>query len=196
MNSRADTDRKQLRRELLARRSALSHGCRARAAQQVACLIGTSIWLQSRVAIGLYVSVETELDTLALRKLAMARNCRVFLPRIVSYGARRMLMCADAGGPLKPNRYGIAEPSAALCITAADLSVLFLPVVGFDAQGNRLGMGAGYYDRFLAGTRPLLVGLAYACSRITDLPALPHDVPLDAIVTETGIEYFHQGARR
>jgi 5-formyltetrahydrofolate cyclo-ligase len=195
MNSRAQIDRQQLRRELLARRSVLSPGFRIRAAHQVARLIGTSRWLQASTTIGLYVSMDTELDTLAVRKLAAVRNCRIFLPRISSYSARRMRMCADLGGILLPNRYGIAEPPATLSVATASLKVIFLPVVGFDAQGNRLGMGAGYYDRYLAGARPLTVGLAYECSRVSHLPALPHDIPLDAIVTEAGIEYFAQGYR-
>jgi 5-formyltetrahydrofolate cyclo-ligase len=195
MNNHAQSDRQQLRRDLLAQRSALSPGFRTRAAQQVSRLIGTSVWLQANTAVGLYVSIDTELDTLAVRKLAAGRNCRIYLPRISSYSAHRMRMCADLGGVLLPNRYGIAEPPATLSIAAASLNVIFVPVVGFDAQGNRLGMGAGYYDRYLAGARPLTVGLAYECARVSRLPTLPHDVPLDAIVTEAGIEYLGLGDR-
>ncbi len=196
MNSHVQADRQQLRRKLLGRRNALSHGYRVRAALQVAHFIGMSAWLRPRTAVGLYVSTDTELDTLAVRKLAAAHNCRVFLPRITSYSERRMRMCADLGGILLPNRYGIAEPPATLGVAADNLHILFLPVVGFDLRGNRLGMGAGYYDRYLAGTQPLMVGLAYECSRVSHLPALPHDVPLDAVVTEAGIEYFAQGNKR
>ena len=76
--------------------------------------------------------------------------------------------------------------------------MLFLPVLGFDAAGTRLGSGAGYYDRLLAwrlrtdrhGGRPLLVGIAYDCSQLAHIPTAPHDVPLDAIVSESGIRYF------
>jgi 5-formyltetrahydrofolate cyclo-ligase len=75
------------------------------------------------------------------------------------------------------------------------IDVVVLPVVGFDRRGNRLGMGAGYYDRALrrrqdaarAWRRPLLVGVAFACQELPAIPASPWDVPLDLIVTERGI---------
>ncbi len=70
-----------------------------------------------------------------------------------------------------------------------------MPLVGFDEAGNRLGNGAGYYDRFLAGrhgTRgaPVLVGIAFECQRCPRLAGRAHDVPLDAVVTERGIQIF------
>ncbi len=68
--------------------------------------------------------------------------------------------------------------------------LVLVPLVAFDRNGNRMGMGAGYYDRALqalahqTGTRPLLVGLAHAFQETTSLQAKPWDVPLDAILTD------------
>ena len=77
------------------------------------------------------------------------------------------------------------------------LEVVFMPLVGFDGEGNRLGMGKGFYDRAMSfrlrhprSRRPLLVGLAFACQQVDSLPARPHDVPLDMLISERGILRF------
>jgi 5-formyltetrahydrofolate cyclo-ligase len=72
---------------------------------------------------------------------------------------------------------------------------LLVPLLAFDGQGNRLGYGAGYYDRTLAllpGARR--IGCAYACQRLDEVPAGPEDVPLHAVATEDGITRFGAGA--
>jgi 5-formyltetrahydrofolate cyclo-ligase len=78
--------------------------------------------------------------------------------------------------------------------------VLFMPLVAFDDSGSRLGMGAGYYDRYLGrlpgGLTPLLVGLAHEAQRSnTPLPGNPWDVPLDGVVTENGWQPFSPRAK-
>jgi len=95
------------------------------------------------------------------------------------------------------NRYGILEPTDLTQISARDLQLILLPLVGFDAHGHRLGSGAGYYDRALSFRRlrrhwpgPKLVGLAYECQRVEVLAVRTTDIPLDAIITERGIEFF------
>ena len=78
--------------------------------------------------------------------------------------------------------------------TALEFDVVFVPLVGFDLRGNRIGMGRGYYDRYFARRlrhrlyrRPLLVGLAYDVQQVSSLPCAAHDVPLDGIVTQSSI---------
>ena len=98
---------------------------------------------------------------------------------------------------MRLNRYQLAEPSGGARITPQALAVVLMPLVGFDDIGNRLGNGAGYYDRFLAcrhGTdgAPVLVGIAFECQRCARLEAAAHDVPLDAVITERGIRYFNR----
>jgi 5-formyltetrahydrofolate cyclo-ligase len=81
------------------------------------------------------------------------------------------------------------------------LSVVFVPLLGFDLRGTRLGAGAGYYDRLFAyrrhrhsWQRPLLIGLAYSCQRVERIEPAGHDVPLDAVVTEEGVLRFTRPA--
>ena len=93
------------------------------------------------------------------------------------------------------NRFNIEEPTldstAIIELTAHDC--LLMPLVGFDAKGNRLGMGGGFYDRTLAPLqrlcdgppRPLLIGVAHDCQQVPVLPIEPWDIPLDVIITPT-----------
>jgi 5-formyltetrahydrofolate cyclo-ligase len=180
-----------LRRELRARRAACNAAQRARISRHILLQVARQPWLHAGRTIALFVGTAGEIDTAPLRALAHARGCRVYLPRIADYRARRMQMRPDDGSPLQLNRYGIAEPRAAGPLPAGSFDVVFIPMLGFDARLHRLGYGVGYYDRWLAACRhgrTLKVGLAPDFSRIDTLPALPTDVPLDLIVTETGIQ--------
>jgi 5-formyltetrahydrofolate cyclo-ligase len=184
-----------LRRQLLARRATLSRTTRAAAERRITALIARRPWLRPGARVGLYVSRGSEVSTAPVRALAARRGARAFLPRILNYRAARMEFVADRGTRLRTNRFRIGEPAAGLRIAPRSLSVVLLPVVGFDAQGHRLGSGAGYYDRLLAFRRrtrgtPLLVGIAFECQRCPAIDPAPHDVPLDAVVTESGIQYF------
>jgi 5-formyltetrahydrofolate cyclo-ligase len=191
--------RRQLRRELRARRAAITAGQRQRAATRVAATLAAGSWLRHGRRIALYISTGSELDTAALLALARQRGCVLYVPRISSYRDCRLQMVRLRDGALHPNRFGIGEPRAGMPIAARLLDLILLPLLGVDGAGNRIGSGAGYYDRLLAWraggadrTGPLLVGLAYECQRVDRLPAMAHDVPVDAIVTETGWHYFHR----
>jgi 5-formyltetrahydrofolate cyclo-ligase len=157
--------------------------------------IAATRWLRGARAIGLYVGIDPEPATAPLYALALRLRCRIFLPRIIDYRHRRMVFARAGSGPWQRNRYGIPEPAAdSQRIAARALSVIFLPVLGFDRDGTRLGSGAGYYDRLFAFRRlrqhwhrPLLVGLAFSCLELPRIEPALHDVALDAIVTEQGV---------
>jgi 5-formyltetrahydrofolate cyclo-ligase len=107
--------------------------------------------------------------------------------------------------PMRRNRFGIPEPARRgrqLC-PARTLNLVLLPLVGFDAGCNRIGMGKGYYDRSFAflrarqhWQRPLLIGLAHECQRIETIAPRPWDVPLDAVVTERRIYWRARSRQR
>ena len=116
------------------------------------------------------------------------RSC--FLPVLVKATLTLKFRQFDPAHPLVTNFFGLLEPDAAAReITPNELDTVFLPLVGFDTEGNRLGMGGGYYDRTFAflkesgATRPILVGLAHECQRVEKLEAAAWDVPLGGIVT-------------
>lgn len=95
------------------------------------------------------------------------------------------------GQPLTANRYGIPEPDVAIGDTLAptQMALVVAPLVGFDAQGRRLGMGGGWYDRSFAFRQlrpapPWLVGVGFSVQQVDALPVQPWDVEVDAICTE------------
>ncbi len=171
----------------------MSADARKLAARRVAQLISSHFRIHPHQRIALYAPLPEELDIAPLARLARRRGALIYLPRIVDRRHRRMRFAA-ARGPMRANRLGILEPAAGELISARRLDLVFVPLVGFDAAGMRLGMGAGYYDRafgFLrrrgAWRRPKLIGVAFAVQRVPAIAGAPHDVRLDAIVTEEGV---------
>jgi 5-formyltetrahydrofolate cyclo-ligase len=191
--------RRSLRASLRARRRVISGAERARAARQLARHVDRTLKLRSGQRIGIYAATAEELDTSPLIALALRRGCRVYLPRIDRRSrVRTMRFVQLAPGPLQRplriNRLGIGEPEGPELASARLLDVVFLPLVGFDRHGTRLGAGGGYYDRAFAFRRlravwhtPLLVGVAYALQQVDHIAPAAHDVPLDLVITESGV---------
>jgi 5-formyltetrahydrofolate cyclo-ligase len=193
--------RAALRRTLRSRRRAIPGALRAAAARQVARLIAKSGWLKAGRHIGLYLSMPEELDTAPLLALAQRRGCTISLPRVVARRQGRMRFY-DLTAGVRRGAFGILEPGGARYRPARSLDLVFVPLVGFDPQGNRMGMGRGFYDICFAHRRllhhvrrPLLVGLAYDAQCVPALPLSTHDVPMDAIVTESSLRRIRQTSR-
>jgi 5-formyltetrahydrofolate cyclo-ligase len=186
--------RRQLRAQLNARRRALSVRERAALSLSVARNAARAVPLRFGQRVALYAALPWELDAAPLTALAAARGCRLYLPRIERRSAGRGMRFIDMQGRSRRNRLGIEEPEGDAFLGARWLDVVFLPLIGFDRHGLRLGTGGGYYDRALAfrhGRRlwhgPLLVGLAYAFQELPAIERAPHDVPMDLVVTEKEI---------
>jgi len=164
-----------------------------RAAIAVARHIGATSWLAPGRRIGLYASMPQELGTGPLIELALARGCRVFVPRITSMRARRMAFVPHATAG-RQHSFGMHEPTSTEFFPARFLDTIFCAGVGFDASGGRLGHGAGFYDRALAFRNvrghwrgPRLVGVAYAFQVVPHIPVTATDIRMDHVVTELGV---------
>jgi 5-formyltetrahydrofolate cyclo-ligase len=189
--------RRALRAELNARRRAVPPAERDRVSQLVARNADGAFPLRAGQRIAVYAALPHELDAAPLIALAQERGCHVYLPRIDRRRASRRMRFIEMRGPMRHNRLGIEEPTATLAgasLAARWLDIVFLPLVGFDRRGLRLGAGGGFYDRAFAFRQlrrawhaPRLVGLAYAFQEIGHLTAAPHDVLMDAVVTEEGV---------
>jgi 5-formyltetrahydrofolate cyclo-ligase len=192
---------------------------RARAARLIAHHADRALNLRSGRRIGIYAATAEELDTSRLIALALRRGCLVHLPRIDRRPRTRTMRFAPiadcaltvespfaaarvtppavrsaARRALRVNRFGIVEPDGPWLASVRLLDVVFLPLVGFDRHGARLGMGGGYYDRAFGFMRlrsvwrtPLLVGIGYASQEVDRIAPAPHDVPLDLVITERGV---------
>lgn len=192
------TDNKKEQQRTLAkkRRSEMGAGSRARASKTiVAHLLESSLYAES-ADIGAYLAFASEVNLSEFLARAHLDDKRLFVP-IVAPGSPDMRFARiNPHTPLRRNRFGIEEPDPANgeFIAPRQLQSVLLPLVAFDDTGNRLGMGAGFYDRAFAfrhkensGTAPVLCGVAFECQRMTRVLAQPWDVPLDCVVTEAGL---------
>jgi 5-formyltetrahydrofolate cyclo-ligase len=189
-------DKHKLRRALRAQRNSLSRRARRAAAHELARRAAPLLLRHRRI--GFYLANDGEMDLAPLMNQALWRGKACFLPVVPPRGQRRLWFTRLTDRPVwRHNRFGIAEHWSEQWVRAARLDVLFIPLVGFDARGNRLGMGGGFYDASLAylGARrawrkPYRVGVAFECQKVDALPADPWDVPLDAVVTEKRLYRF------
>ena len=190
------------RRAARAARRNLPAAVRRIFARQIARHVLQLRFLRPGQSIAVYLPIGAELDTRDLMRRLLTRGCRLYLPRIGSLHSRSMRFIAADSGPLRRNRIGIAEPSGHHQLGARWMNIILLPLVAFDRRGSRLGNGAGYYDRALAFRArrrywrgPLLLGLAFSAQGVDHIDREPHDIPLDAVITETGMMLFPREQR-
>ncbi len=196
----AEPDKRVLRREILTVRGRLTaDDVRVSAAALAARALELPELAHARV-VAAYVSVGSEPGTLALLDALRARGVRVLLPALLpdndldwgAYFGEGSLARVQHGG-----RMALFEPAGERlgpdAVTAAD--VVLLPGLAVDARGMRLGRGGGSYDRVLtrlehAGARPSLVVLLYDAEVVERVPEEPHDRPVHAVVTPSGVRHF------
>ncbi len=185
-----------LRKQLRARRRALSADQRSRFSAQIcAHLIHSKFYRASR-RIASYLAMDAEVDLTLMSAVARRHGKQLHLPVIVAPFHNRLRFAPyAAGAAMRANRFGIPEPNVARSrlVGGAYLDLVLVPLVGFDGSGTRLGMGGGFYDRSFAfrlprmlWRRPLLIGVAYEIQRVPQLDRYSWDVPLDNVVTENG----------
>lgn len=186
----------ELRGQLRARRRSVPRGLRRKAAHALVRRAIARGWLRAGRRVALYLSMPEEIDSRLLLAAAQRMGCRLYLPRVTRYRDNRMSLFA-ATAPLRRGRYGIDEPQSNQRPPLRQFDLIFVPLVGFDSDCNRMGMGKGFYDRLLAVRRsaprlrrPLLIGLAYDCQQVTRLQPQPHDVRLDFVVTESQLHRY------
>ncbi len=187
----------QLRKTLRKRRASLSAAQRSRAAQRAADHLIAQLSHRKARSVAAYLAYGSELSTAPLLAQLHACGVRVLLPRL--RGRQMRFVAWTAHERLRRNRHGIAEPVGRRIVSPAHIDVMVMPLTGFDAQGQRLGTGGGYYDRALqhlhTRRRPWRVGYAYALQECEGLPHEAWDIRLHAICTERGLRHFRSSHR-
>lgn len=176
-----------LRADMLAQRDALS----PEEAAERSALIESSICLlpifSGAETISCYYSIGSEVRTAEIIRHALSQGKRVALPRVVRDERRLMLHLVTDLEQLSPGAFGILAPTPdAPEIHPAEVELYVVPGTVFDAAGNRIGYGAGYYDSLLVESEGWRVAPCYACQLTARVPAAEHDMPMDLIVTEAG----------
>ena len=133
--------------------------------------------------IGAFWPIGSEID---IRPLLSALDRPVVLPVVRGRGRALAFGRWRPGDPLRPGPFGTMEPTG----PEARPDTLLVPLLAFDACGNRLGYGGGHYDRTLSRMDVCAIGVAYAAQRVAAVPVGPGDRRLDAVLTEMGIHRF------
>lgn len=197
INNHHQQKRRTLRRQLRQQRRALSPSQQKHASQRLVQRLRQLPEVQRARHVALYLPNDGEIDPTPLLAWLKYRNAQAYLPVLKPLAENSLwFVHYHPGTPMITNRFGIPEPSTRHAAHHSRrrpvwaLDVILLPLVGFDANGERLGMGGGFYDRTLArlqngGPRPRLIGVAHDCQGVERLPTAPWDIPLDAIVSDT-----------
>lgn len=186
-----DTEQDALRHRGRAARAQMSDEERRLASDKIASAVARSSWFARAQFIGCYLSTETEAGTWGIISRAWNMKKRVFAPVMEKKGRMHFLEVTP-DTLLTANRFGLLEPVDGEETPARQLQIVLTPLVAFDANKNRVGMGGGYYDRsfaFLKNRRqllqPKLIGIAFDCQQVEKIAANPWDIRLYSVITES-----------
>jgi 5-formyltetrahydrofolate cyclo-ligase len=188
------SDRASIRQYMRQQRNQLSPQQQLQAARNLSKIVITQPWFQRIQNIALYLANDGEMDPIVVMEKARYRGKHILLPCLNPSKSDHLCFAPD-DGPLIKNKFGIIEPDPKRnsLMPAKQLDVVFMPLVAFDENGGRLGMGGGFYDRtfeFLKQNgfnKPKLIGLAHELQKVKQLPIESWDVPLDGIITDKKI---------
>lgn len=196
MTESLQSQRRQLRKTLRQQRRNLSGSTQKAAAHQLARQLRQQPWFLRSHRLAVYLANDGEISPDQLVAMAAKMGKQIYLPVLHPFNRRQLWFVRyQTSSPMQKNRFGIAEPRLKgygyhrtnRC-PASLLHLVLMPLVGFTAEGERLGMGGGFYDATFAQHsswfhKPLLIGLAHECQRVEHLPIAGWDVPLAGILT-------------
>jgi len=192
--------KQELRLQLRATRSSIPRTKGDQAAASLCTNASQLPYFNSANRVALYWAHDDEISTMPLIHSILEQGKECFLPVLLIDPHQKLAFASyTRETPLIKNRYDIPEPELTFSsiIRLVDLDIIFVPLVGFDNSGRRLGRGGGYYDATFAELHksktnkwPKLVGLSYDCQQIDEVPADIWDWQLDAVVTESDVFNF------
>lgn len=185
-----------LRRELRARRAALPENERRAASLAASWVALRELAMAPGVRVSLFWSLADEIDTRPLLHVLHHLGAVPLLPRMNGKEQPLTFHAWTPGQELVAGPMGVMEPDRAAAAVLPD--IVLAPLLAFDGRGQRLGYGAGFYDRTFAalgaaGAEPARVGFCFASQEVAEVPVDASDVPLDFVVTEAGVRRRPQG---
>jgi len=151
-------------------------------------------WWACAFQVGVYMATSREPKTTVLLADLLSRGARIAVPvrrrQVYGWG------WVDAATRWTQGTHGIREPAVSAEALTDELRVIVVPGVAFDTQGGRLGHGKGHFDRLLAESPALLVGLCYENRLLDTVPMDSHDIRMDVVVTEKRIVFASSAAAK
>jgi 5-formyltetrahydrofolate cyclo-ligase len=187
MHSTIREAKRALRNQVSAELKRIQPGERDAASAQARSRLAAQARWQTAQWVLFFAPLPEELDVWPLLAKALSAGKKVALPRFVvetgSYETRQVL---DLGADLQVGHFGIREPhSRCAPLPSSRLDLILVPGLAFDLHGRRLGRGKGYYDQLLKGLEGTTCGVAFDQQVVVEVPAEPHDVRLNCLLTPT-----------
>jgi 5-formyltetrahydrofolate cyclo-ligase len=187
----ATLSKADLRATALAKRDALNDGQRTAAVAAIAKR-GLPFEITPDTIVSGYSPIRNEIDPVPLMRKLAGQGAKLALPVVLARGKSLAFRAWSPDDRLMLGALGIPEPSPAAAEVIPD--IMLLPLAAFDRQGHRIGYGAGHYDFTLTHLRKVkaitAIGVAFSVQEIRAVPALPHDVALDFVLTEKKVFDF------
>jgi 5-formyltetrahydrofolate cyclo-ligase len=174
-----------LRAKLIAAREAMNEDEHCRASAALGAALADHLGRLDFRVLGAYWPHRREFDPTPVLDAILADGRQIALPVVTAKGQPLEFRLWRPGAAMSSGVHGIPHPADGPAVAP---DVILAPMVGFDRAGYRLGYGGGYYDRTLAAIapRPVAVGVGFEFGRLETIDPQPHDLPMDAIVTEAG----------
>ena len=168
---------------MLAARDALSPGKRTAKSREIEERLFSLSEFKSARVILFFASFRSEVDTGPMIRRALAFGKRVVLPKVK--GTEMVLNeILDLDKDVSPGTWGIPEPHEPRPVMLEEIDLIIVPGAAYDEHGNRVGYGAGFYDKLLPAFKKTTVALAFESQIVPNVPTEMHDVPIKKIVTE------------
>lgn len=185
-------ERSALRREKIAAREALPAAEHRRLSSCIEDHLGSLLQSCQPRRLGFCWPIRSEFDCRPRVSRLIASGVQACLPRVMAADAVLAFCAWQPDSKMLIDRYGIHYPADCILLTP---DVLLMPVNAFDSAGYRIGYGGGYFDRTLAALaaqslQPVTIGVGFELARVASIFPAPHDIPVDAVVTEAGVELF------
>lgn len=184
-------NQQEIRQRAIDARAALSDAERELASEIIADKVIRAPWFQRANYLGCYLSTPLEVNTGTIIARAWRMKKRIFVP-VIEKKRQMQFQEITPDTDLRLNDFGLFEPDTGESVTPRMLDVVVTPVVAYDDDKHRIGMGGGYFDTSFAFLRhrtvsyhPKLVGVAFACQKVAKISPNPWDIPLFATISET-----------
>jgi 5-formyltetrahydrofolate cyclo-ligase len=181
-----------LREMALARRDALAPQGRIEMSLAAAEIAARHLQIPAGAIVSAFLPIRSEIDARPLMEILASRGARLCLPAVIDRQAIAFRELV-AGVSLVPTGFGTSGPDASAAVL--DPEWMLMPLAAFDRKGNRIGYGAGHYDRAIArlhakGIDPVRIGYAFSIQEVPEFVPNAHDVHLHAVITEAGLRRF------
>lgn len=187
-------DKRRVREIALGLRAALTTEERDLKSQKILSFITELSKFKEAKTVMSFLNFGEEVETTPLAESVLKSGKRLILPRCAPHGVLIPAVIHDLAEDIEPGRWGIREPKkeGIVSVDPEEIDLVIVPGAAFDRQGNRLGYGGGFYDRFFTRLRieTPKIALAFTCQILPEIPLDPYDLKVDALATEEGVIWF------